>query len=312
MPWNILVSAPYLQPVLERFRPLFEANDCHLIVPPVKERLSEEELLEMIGDIDGVIAGDDDFTAKVLEAAPRLKVLSKWGTGIDSFDSEACARLGIAIRNTPNAFSEPVGDTVLGFMLAFARNIPWADKDIRAGVWEKRPGFSLVGKTLAVIGVGNCGQAVGRRAPAFRMKLLGVDIKEIEPDFVAEVGLEVVSHEEAFRRADFVSLNCDLNPTSYHLVRLDQLEMMKPTAYLINAARGPLIEEASLVEVLERKLIAGAALDVFENEPLPAQSALRRFDNVLFSPHNANSDPDAWERVHQRTIENLLEELRRQ
>ena len=138
-----------------------------------------------------------------------------------------------------------------------------------------------------------------------------MEIKEIEPGFVAEVGLEVVSHEEAFRRADFVSLNCDLNPTSFHLVKSPQLELMKPTAYLINTARGPLIEEASLVEALERKLIAGAALDVFEREPLPAASALRRFDNLLFSPHNANSDPDAWERVHQRTIENLLEELRK-
>lgn len=311
MKWRVLISAPYLQPVIDRFRPLLEENGCELVVPLVKERLGEAELLAIIGEIDGVIAGDDAFTAKVLEAAPRLKVLSKWGTGIDSFDQAACARLGIVIRNTPNAFSEPVGDTVLGFILALARHIPWADRDIRQGVWQKRPGFSLVGKTLAVIGVGNCGKAVLRRAAAFQMRLLGVDIKEIAPDFVAEVGLEVVSHEEAFRQADFVSLNCDLNPTSFHLVRLDQLELMKPTAYLINAARGPLIEEAALVEALERKLIAGAALDVFEAEPLPAASPLRRFDNLLFSPHNANSDPAVWERIHQKTIANLLEELRK-
>src|SRR5207248_5960225 len=113
--WKVLVSAPYMQPVIERFRPMFEEHDVELFVPPVNERFEEEDLLEWIGDIDGVICGDDRFTERVLEAAPRLKVISKWGTGTDSIDKAAAGRLGIAVRNTPNAFSEPVADSVIGY-----------------------------------------------------------------------------------------------------------------------------------------------------------------------------------------------------
>ena len=124
MRWKVLVSAPYMQPVIDRFRPLFAEQNIELFVPPVKERFEEEDLLQWMHDIDGVIAGDDRFTSRVLEASPKLKVISKWGTGIDSFDQEACQRLGIAICNTPNAFSEPVADSVLGYILCFARQLP--------------------------------------------------------------------------------------------------------------------------------------------------------------------------------------------
>lgn len=311
MSWKVLVSAPYIQPVIDRFRTIFEAHDIELIIPSVRERLCEEELLQWVGDVDGVICGDDRFTGRVLRAAPRLKVISKWGTGIDSIDVEACKRLGIAVRNTPNAFSEPVADTVMGYILCFARQLLWMDRDMRAGVWSKRPGISLRECTLGVIGVGNVGKAVVRRAIAFRMRVLGNDIVEMPAEFVAETGIEMVAKEDLLRQADFVSLNCDLNPTSFHLMSDREFLLMKSTAYLINTARGPIIDEPALVRALQEKRIAGAALDVFEVEPLPENSPLRRMDNVLLAPHNANSSPEAWERVHQNTIRNLLEVLER-
>lgn len=310
MTWRVLVSAPYMQPALDDYRHVFAENDIELIVPPVRERLSEEELLQWIGDIDGVISGDDQFTERVLRAAPQLKVISKWGTGIDSIDQEAAHRLGIAVRNTPNAFSEPVADTVLGYILCFARQLPWMDRDMRAGIWRKRPGVSLRECTLGVIGVGNVGKAVIRRAIAFGMRTLGNDIVEIPPNFVTEVGLEIVSKDDLLRQADFVSLNCDLNSTSFHLIGEWELEIMKSTAYLINTARGPIVDEAALVQALQQGQIAGAALDVFEVEPLPDDSPLRTLDNVLLAPHNANSSPEAWRKVHESTIRNLLEGLR--
>jgi D-3-phosphoglycerate dehydrogenase len=311
MGWKVLVTAPYMQPVIDRFRPVFTENDIEIVVPPVNERLEEADLLQWIGDIDGVICGDDRFTERVLQAAPKLKVISKWGTGIDSIDRAACQRLGIAVRNTPNAFSEPVADTVIGYILCFARNLLWLDKRMKEGVWQKTASRALRECTLGVIGVGNVGKVVVRRALAFGMRVLGNDIVEMPADFLAETGIEMVSKEALLRQADFVSLNCDLNPTSYHLMSDAEFALMKPTAVVINTARGPVIDEPALIRALQEKRIAGAALDVFEVEPLPADSPLRQMDNVLLAPHNANSSPEAWERVHWNTINNLLDELQR-
>lgn len=309
--WKILVSAPYILPFIDEYRPRLEREGCELIIPQVNERLSEADLLQLTADIDGTICGDDQYTERVLRGAPKLKVISKWGTGIDSIDREAAERLGIAVCNTPDAFSQPVADSVLGFILCFARNIPWLDRNMRAGVWEKIRGFSLSESALGVIGVGNVGKAVLRRAVGFGARLLGNDVVMIDPAFVSEVGLEVVDKETLLREADFVSLNCDLNPTSRHLMGDAQFALMKPTAYLVNTSRGPVVDEAALVRALAERQIAGAGLDVFEDEPLPPDSPLRGFDNVLLSPHATNSSPLAWKRVHENTIDNLLKELKR-
>ncbi|MGH6945223.1 MAG: phosphoglycerate dehydrogenase, partial [Geminicoccaceae bacterium] len=139
MALRVLVTAPYMQPVIGRFRHRFDEHGIELVVPPVNERMSEAELLAWVGDIDGVIAGDDQFTERVLRATPRLKVLSKWGTGIDSFDQNACRRLGVAIRNTPDAFSQPVADSVLGYVVCLLRQLPAMDRAVRANEWSKKP-----------------------------------------------------------------------------------------------------------------------------------------------------------------------------
>ena len=307
---EVLVSAPYFIPVLGRFRAIFDACNVRLRIASVKERLSEEELMAYAGQIDGAICGDDGFTARVLRAAaPRLRVISKWGTGIDSIDREEAARLGIAVFNTPGAFTQAVADSVLGGVLAFARRIPWADRDMKAGDWSKPSARALHECTLGVVGVGTIGKAVLRRAVPFGMRLLGNDIVTLDPGFVAEVGLEVVSLERLLEESDFVSLNCDLNPTSRGLINGQALKRMKPTAVLINTSRGPVVEEVALAAALQAGRIAGAALDVFVEEPLPPSSPLRAMENVLLSPHNSNSSPEAWERVHRHTVENLLRGL---
>jgi len=304
---TILFTAPYMLPVVDRFRPIFERYHLELILPQVNERLEEEQLLAYAGQFDGTICGDDRYTPRVLQAcAPRLKAISKWGTGIDSIDQQVAARLGIQVFRTPNAFTLPVADSVLGYILAFARRLPWMDRAVKAGRWDKVSTPSLSEVVLGVVGVGNIGKAVLRRARAFGMKLLGNDIVKIDPEFILEYEVEMTSLPNLLSRADFISLNCDLNPTSYHLINAETLALVKPGAVLINLARGPVVEEAALIEALQTGRLAGAALDVFEREPLPLDSPLRHMDNVMLAPHNANSSPSAWERVHRNTIRNLL------
>jgi len=308
--FTILFSAPYMIPFLDRFRPELEAHGLELIVPKVSERLSEDEIMAYAGEFDGAICGDDRYSEKVLAAcAPRLKVISKWGTGIDSIDQQAARRLGIQVRNTPNAFTTAVADTVLGYLLCFARKLPWMDRAVKGGVWEKIPGCTLSERTLGVIGIGNAGKAVVRRARAFGMKIYGTDIIEIDHVFLTETGLEMTTLDNLLQRSDFVSLNCDLNPTSYHLINARSLGLMKRNAVLINTARGLIVDEPALVAALQEGRIAGAALDVFEVEPLTPDNPLLKMDNVMLAAHNANSSPAAWERVHRNTINNLLDGL---
>jgi len=297
-------------PSAERFRKVFNHYGLELIIPPVKERMSEEELLAYAGTFDGAVCGDDRFTAEVIKTClPRLKVISKWGTGIDSIDKAAATQMGVAVKNTLNAFTLPVADTVLGYMLAFARQIPWQNELVKSGQWEKLHGRSLSECTLGVIGVGNIGKAVLRRARVFGMHLLGNDIQTPPQDFVSENRVEMTNLPHLLGNSDFISVNCDLNPSSYHLINDETLSVVKPSAVLINTARGPIVDEAALARALLSKRLAGAALDVFEVEPLPADSLLLGMPNVLLASHNSNSSPTAWENVHWNTIRNLLDEL---
>jgi D-3-phosphoglycerate dehydrogenase len=306
----VLISAPYLIPVVAQFRPLFASAGIELRVATVRERLTEAELRQYAGQVDGVICGDDPFTAEILRAsAPRLKVISKWGTGIDSIDHAEAERLGIRVFNTPGAFTEAVADSVMGFVLAFARRIPWTDRELKRGGWGKPACRSLAECSLGVVGVGAIGKAVVLRARAFGMSLLGNDIISIDPAFLAETGVAMVSLQELLEGSDFVSLNCDLNPTSVGLIDAAALACMRPSAVLINTARGPVVDEEALIASLRDGRLAGAALDVFQDEPLPQDSPLRSMEQVLLSPHNSNSSPSAWRRVHRNTIDNLFRGL---
>lgn len=295
-------------PFLDRFGPMFKHYGIELLVPEhVEERMEEEDILAYAGQFDGTLCGDDRYSPRVIEAClPRLKVISKWGTGIDSIDKEYANQHGVMVGNTPNAFTTPVSDTVMGYLLAFARRQPWMDRAMKEGVWQKQPSRALSECTLGVIGVGHIGKAVTRKAHAFGMQVLGNDIVEIDHVFVTETGIHMTGLEDLLRRSDFVSINCTLNPSSQHLINSDTLALMKPDAVLVNTARGPIVDELALIAALKSGRIGGAALDVFEYEPLPKDSPLLGMDNVMIAPHNSNSSPTAWERVHWNTVKNLL------
>ncbi len=309
MKYKVLISAPYLQPFIDRFRPFFEANGVEIVVPVVNERLEEEDLIKYAHDVDGIIAGDDRVTEKVLDHTPKLKVISKWGTGIDSLNKLICNQRGVIVRNTPNAFTIPVSDTVLGYILNFSRNLSFMTEAMRQGEWKKIAGKALHECSLGVIGVGNVGESVLRKASAFGMVLYAYDIKKIPSDLVVELKIKEVSLQELLNKSDFISVNCDLNETSHHLINSETLSMMKETAVVINTARGPIIHEEALVAALKKGKIGGAALDVFEEEPLPLSSPLLKMKNVMIAPHNSNSSPFAWEFIHTNTINNLMESL---
>lgn len=183
------------------------------------------------------------------------------------------------------------------------------DAAMKRGEWEKIPGKTLSECTLGIIGLGNIGKAVTRRARAFGMKVLGTDIVDIDHVFISESGIHMTDLDSLLADSDFVSVNCDLNPTSHHLINAVTLGKMKSSAVLINTARGPIVDEKALVAALGSGQVGGAALDVFEYEPLPINSPLLKMDNVMLAPHNSNSSPTAWERIHWNTIKNLVEGL---
>jgi D-3-phosphoglycerate dehydrogenase / 2-oxoglutarate reductase len=309
MTWKILVTATYIIPEIDRFADFFAKHDIEAVVATVDERMEEEELLPLVGDIHGMICGDDRITARVIEAAPNLKVISKWGTGIDSINKDAAEKQGITVYRTLDAFTEPVADSTLGYILCFARRLPWMSNQVKNGIWDKIPGRALNESTIGVVGVGATGSGTLRRAKGFGAKLLGTDIREINPGHIKALAVEMTSLDDLLERSDFVCLHCDLNSASQHLMNTSRFKKMKNSAVLLNLARGPVVDEKALVHALEEGEIAGAALDVFEHEPVPEDSPLLKMDNVMLAPHNSNSSPKAWERVHLNTLKNLLSGL---
>ncbi|MEL7472468.1 MAG: NAD(P)-dependent oxidoreductase [Planctomycetota bacterium] len=308
--YQILVSGPRMLRDWERVRPTIEHLPFDFHHATVRQHLDEDELIECLtGDtpIDVAMCGGDRWTAQVFDAAPTLKAVCKWGTGIDAIDQDAARERGVLVRNVPDAFSVPVADTVMCHVLCFARKQPWLTQALRAGSWSPIEGVCPGEQTLGIIGLGNIGQTVARRAAAFGMTLLGADPVRPPQQFLDDTRMELTDLGTLLERSDVVSVNCDLNPTSRHLISTPQLERMKPTAILINTARGPVVDQAALEHSLVEGRIAGAGLDVFETEPLALDSPLRSLDNVLLSPHLAQSSPRACWAVHERVARNACD-----
>lgn len=309
MKWNVLITCPQLQQTINLYRALFAEHGIEIELPHVVQKLSESQLLEIIDRFDGVIAGDDEFTARVLEKGKRLRVITKWGVGVDAIDIEAAKRLGIRVYNTPNVFSDEVADGVMGYIILLARQLHKLNQSVRSGGWMKIQGVSLRGKTLGVIGVGSIGRAVVRRAVAAGMSVVGYDIASIPASFIRETGLRPAEFLEMLQTADFISLNCSLTSSNWHMLGPREFDLMKTGVYIVNTSRGALIDESSLIKALREGKVAGAALDVFEDEPLSPNSPLRQFENCIFGTHNSSNTHEAVMRVNELAIHNLLEGL---
>jgi D-3-phosphoglycerate dehydrogenase len=303
---SVLVTCRQMQNCIEEFRERFERHGVSLVLPPIVQQLSETELAGMIGDFDAIIAGDDPITATVLERATRLKVVAKWGIGTDGIDLPAAQRLGIPVINTPAVFGDEVADVALGYVILLARQLHRIDAGVRAGEWPKPEGLTLHGKRLGVFGFGSIGRAVAARGRGFGMEILATDAAGIPAADATQLGVRPVDEPALFAEADFLVLCSPLTPETRHVVSDENLARMRPTSFVVNVARGPLVDETALHRALAEGRIAGAALDVFEVEPLPADSPLRAGENCILGSHNASNTREGVLRASAQAVANTL------
>lgn len=306
---RVLITCRQMQNCVSEFLPALNERGLELTMPDVLQQPTEDELIEIIGAFDGMIAGDDPLTARVLDHAKRMRIISKWGVGTDGIDFDAARTRGIAVTNTPGAFGEEVADIAIGYVVMLARQLHRIDASVRAGGWLKHEGLSLTGKTLGVAGFGSIGQAVAQRGLGFGMRVLAKDIAPATHTRAAEMGVEMVDRDHLFGESDFLVLCSPLTPETSHMVNERTLALMPSGSFLVNVARGPLVDEPALVQALESGHLAAAALDVFEDEPLPADSALRRFEQCVFGSHNSSNTREGVLRASARAVENLLRGL---
>jgi D-3-phosphoglycerate dehydrogenase len=292
--------------MIDSFRPLFAQYGAELTAAKVVQTLSVAELKELVPQHDGWIIGDDPANREVFTAAKagRLKAAVKWGIGVDNVDFAACKDLGIPITNTPNMFGGEVADIAVGYVIALARETFEIDRGVRECNWPKPRGISLSGKTVALLGFGDIGKNTAKR-------LLAADMKVIAYDPYAEPVLELAAVQMAqwpqrIEEADFIVVNCALTESSYHMLNADVLDKAKHGVRVINVGRGPVIDEPALVAALQSGKVYSAALDVFEEEPLPMQSYLRAHPRCVFGSHNASNTSDAVARTSEIAITKLM------
>jgi D-3-phosphoglycerate dehydrogenase len=260
-----------------------------------KPGMSKEELMQEIKTAEALIVRSATKPDKeIMDAAEKLKVIVRAGAGTDNIDKAYAKEKGIIVENTPGQNSNAVAELTVGLMLSLARFIPKADKTMKEGKWEKKKlqGTELTGKTVGIVGLGKIGRLVIKRLQGFEMKLIGFD-PMVSKEQAAELNVELCSLEKVFKRADYVSLHLPLNDKTRNLVSNDQFKMMKKTAYLLNVARGGIVDEEALYDALKAGEIAGAALDVYSKEPLAEDSKLRELDNLILTPHLGASSKEA-------------------
>ncbi len=275
-----------------------------------KPLLSPRDLANAISSYDALIVRSRTrVTEEVIRAGQRLKVIARAGAGLDNIDLEAARRKGVAVVNAGESVAVAVAELTLGLMLSLARCIPQAHLSVKGGLWEKHSfvGVLLQGKTLGIIGLGRIGTALARRALALEMKVIATD-PFVSPETASRLGVALVPLEELLRSSDFVSIHVPLTPQTKGMIGWAEICLMKPTAYLINTARGGVVDEEALARALEEGHIAGAALDVFEKEP-PLNSPLLRSNRVILTPHIGASTREAQAMASLEVARKVLEVL---
>jgi D-3-phosphoglycerate dehydrogenase / 2-oxoglutarate reductase len=270
--------------------------------PEVDRPLDEEEMVELVRGCEGLVVGVDPVTARVLEAGP-LRVVVKYGSGMDNIDVATAERLGVRVSSTPGANARSVAELAVALLLALARNVATHDRGVRQGSWRRTTGVELAGKRLGIVGYG----AIGREVAGIARRGLGMEVVAHDP-LVAEAAVPLLPLDEVLATSDAVSLHLPLTEETRGLIGAGELAAMKPTAFLVNTARGGLVDEAALSDALQSGRLAGAALDGFEEEPLRA-SPLRALDNVVLSPHAGAATREAVLRTASRAVDELLAQL---
>jgi len=303
----ILVTCRQRQVELPRHRERIEKLGYEVVAPDLvgRQQFTAAELLEYSSRLVGMIAGDDELDSDFFDGASRLKTVIRWGIGMDSVDQAAARSRGVTVRNTPGVFGSEVADSAFGYILNLARGYIEVDAAVRRGEWHKVEGKTLAGARLGIVGFGSIGRAIAKRGLGFDMDVVAFD------PFVtaASEDVSIVGLDDLLSTARFIVLACPLTPETFHLINADRLALVRPDAYLVNVARGPVVEEEALVHALRSGRLAGAALDVFETEPLPPTSELRTLPNVVLGAHNASNTREGIVRASNAAVDFLLEEL---
>ena len=291
-------------PVFEKLK----AFAGELVFNPQPKPLSEDELIPLLDGCVGCIAGLDLFNRKVIESAKTLKVISRYGAGVDNVDLHAAKENNIAVFNTPGVNSRAVAELAFGMMLGIVRRLPFLDRRTKEGKWDRSVGTELYRKTLGILGLGAVGKEVAKRALGFSMKVIAFD-PCMDLDFAKRNGIASVDFDELIAKSDFLSLHLPLKEDTRNIISGDVMRKMKKGAIIINTARGGLLDEESACELLLSGHLGGLALDVYETEP-PVPSKLFELDNVIFTPHTAARTGEATAAMAELSVENLINALK--
>lgn len=307
MNWNVLITARAFWTDGAFANDLLSAAGCNTIRSAEAGPLGERDLIPQLTECDAVIASSDTYSTEVFRACTKLKVVSRWGVGIDAIDLKAATEAGVVVTNTPGVMAEAVADYTIGLLLAVARRIVEGDATMRSGGWAEFPGTLVFGKTIGLVGAGMIGRAVARRAGGFGMRILAFD-PIVDP--AGAPGIQFVSFDDLLRESDFVSIHAPSLPETQGMFDAGRFAQMKHTAFLVNAARGALVDEAALLDALQTGKIAGAALDVYADEPLAFDHPLRSAPRCVLMPHNASLAVETMEQMSVLAAENVLTVMR--
>ena len=289
---KILVTPIHLNQVPGPYRDILIAAGLEVVYPPQGVSLFEPRaLVQHLQGIDGVLASVEPFTREVL-AATKLRAIARHGVGYDAIDVQAATEHGVAVAITPGTNEESVAELAIALMLGVYRGFPWRDREVRTGGWNRRPLPRMAGRTLGLVGLGRIGKAVARRAVCLDLKVIAHDLFA-DAAFAAQQRIGLCSLDELLAASDIVSLHVPVTPATSKMINVRSLAAMKRGAVLINTARGGLVDEPALIAALQSGHLIGAGLDVFCVEPLPPDSPLTKFNNVLLSPHMAGIDVES-------------------
>ncbi len=305
---RVLITRPIQQSVIDQV-----SQHCDVQVHTVDEPMPPALLASAMRDVDGVMPAGVRISKEIIDAAPRLRVVSNIAVGYDNIDVEACNRRHILVTNTAGVLTEATADLAFALLLAAGRRVVEGDRYVRGGHWKQWQwnclwGTEMHGKTLGLYGFGRIAQATARRARGFSMRVLYYARHRVSAGVEQESAAEFVDRETLLRQSDFLSLHVPLTPETHHAIGASELALMKPSAFVINAARGPIIDEEALVQALQAGRLAGAGLDVFEHEPR-VHPALIAMDNVTLAPHVGSATAETRLRMAMLASENLLAAL---
>jgi D-3-phosphoglycerate dehydrogenase len=306
---RVAVTCTHLIRDIEDYRTHFSDAGLELVVASVPgQELAGDELVHAMDGITGVVAGDDQFTDDVMARLPELRAISKWGIGLDGIDLPAAKARGIAVTNTPGMFGNEVAEQGLGYLFALVRGIVDVDREVRNGGWPKPVGRSVGALSAHVIGLGDIGRSLAMKLRALGVSTTGADPSAASADWAHEHGMTIGEAPELSRNVDVVMITAPLNSATRGMIDAAFIKGMRPGSWLINVGRGPIVVGSAIADALESGHLAGAALDVYEEEPL-VDERIRQAPNCILGSHNASNTYEACHRTHAQSIANLISGL---